>query len=297
MPPSFTIIIPTRNRAAELAQLFLSLAQLEGLADLRPEIIVCDDNSHDESAGQVAQLAAGFPCAVKTIKARGAGKSAALNKALQVARGDALSFLDDDVVVDPRWLITIEQFRQAGSYQAGQGKILLQSPAVAESSVQMLLQRYRTIPYIDFGADVREVHSLNGANFVIGRELLQSLGGFDERLGPGASGTSEDVELARRIAKAGYKIGYMRDATVYHNVDPARLTEAYFKQIHRRQGASRWLINEPGRAQIWYDLSRASLGYFYYRCIGQERKYYRNKGRIYHYLGMLEEKRRPKPAR
>ena len=94
------------------------------------------------------------------------------------------------------------------------------------------MNRYRTVPYLNFSPEIEEIHSINGANFIISRDILQSLGGFDERLGPGASGTSEDVELSQRIQRAGYRIGYMRDATVYHSVERRRLTEEYFASVH-----------------------------------------------------------------
>lgn len=294
MPAAFTIIIPTRNRADSVAKLLASIRQLEALAELRPEIIVSDNDSDDDTSQKLETMAKCFPVALRKIKTQKPGKSAAINQALRIAQGSTLAFLDDDVIVDTSWLVQVEKFCRAGKHKIGQGRILLQSPEAEDRNILQLMQRYRTIPHLNFGVSIDEVHSLNGANFIIDRKLLQTLGGFDERLGPGASGTSEDVELSQRIQGAGYRIGYIRDATVYHSVDRTRLTEAYFKQIHRRQGASRWLINEPGHAQIWYDLSRASLGYLYHKCIGHERKSYRNKGRIYHYLGMLEEKRRQK---
>jgi hypothetical protein len=56
------------------------------------------------------------------------------------------------------------------------------------------------------------------------------------RLGPGASETSEDVEFARRLRQKGFQIGYMREAIVYHSVDPMRLPEDYFKIHHKQQG-------------------------------------------------------------
>lgn len=274
-----------------------SLGRLEGLAQVSPQIIVSDNNTHDLTHGAVCSITRCFPCSVCTVKAQRPGKAAALNVAVRSASGELLAFVDDDVVVDQDWLRQISRFCETTNYPAAQGRILHAPSAAEEPEIRTLMRRYRTIPYLNFGADIQEVHSLNGANFVIRREVLEKVGGFDERLGPGASGTSEDVELARRIQHAGYRIGYMRDATVYHDVNRARLTETYFKQIHRRQGASRWLINEPGSAQIWYDLGRASLGYMFYKSVGQERKSYRNKGRIYHYLGMLEAKRSQKAAR
>lgn len=298
MPAAFTIIIPTKNRADSVAKLLASIGRLEGLvAALRPEIIVSDNDSHDETAQTLETIAKCFPVALRRIKSQNPGKSAAINEALRIAEGKTLAFLDDDVIVDTQWLVEVEKFCATEKHKAGQGRILLQAPEADDENLQKLLRRYRTIPYVNFKPSTAEVHSLNGANFVIDRKLLQSLGGFDERLGPGASGTSEDVELAQRIHKAGYRIGYMHDAIVHHSINPTRLTEEYFEKVHRRQGASRSLIKGHGSAHIWYDLCRASAGYLFHKSFGDERKSYRNKGRVYHYLGMLEAKRRQKAGR
>jgi GT2 family glycosyltransferase len=290
MSVALSIIIPTKNRADEVAMLLASIGRLDDLARLRPEIIVSDNNANDDTWARVSALAQSFPIAIQTVKARKPGKSAAINEALRVAKGDILALLDDDVVVDSRWLTAVERFCGEGNYQVAQGRILLQPPEGDDPSIQKLMHRYRTIPYLNFGAEIKEVHSLDGANFIIGRELLTNLGGFDEKLGPGASGTSEDVELSRRILQSGYRIGYMLEATVFHNVDRHRLTEKYFESKHRQQGHSRLLLKPRGTAHILFNLCWASVQYAVYSLTGQERKRYRNKGRMHHYWGMLEAK-------
>ena len=112
--------------------------------------------------------------------------------------------------------------------------------------------------------------------------------GFDERLGPGASGTSEDVEFARRVTGVGIPIGYAPLAIAYHHVDANRLTESYFRESHRRQGVSRFLIRQQSSPKIYFNLARTVVQFGYYSLTRSERKRYRSKGRIYHYLGMLE---------
>ena len=201
-----------------------------------------------------------------------------------------MAFLDDDVIVDKTWLTALECFFRDGEYHAGQGIIRLPSPEGDDRESQRLVERYRTIPTLEHDPHLKEVHSLNGANVFLSREVFDRLGGFDERLGPGASGTSEDVDFARRLARAGITIGYAPQAIVYHRVDNNRLTEAYFRQSHRRQGASRFLIRRHGTAVIFLNLARAAAQFGYYTVRRRERERYRSKGRIYHYLGMLEAK-------
>jgi GT2 family glycosyltransferase len=165
-------------------------------------------------------------------------------------------------------------------------------PGGDDPAIIKLVQRYRTIPNLEHDPDVKRLHSLNGANFFVLREVFERLGGFDERLGPGASGTSEDVDFARRLTRAQIAIGYAPQAIVYHRVDRERLTEEYFKAAHRRQGASRFLIGKHNSAAIFLNLVRAVAQYGYYTAIGRERKRYRAKGRIYHYLGMIEARQK-----
>jgi GT2 family glycosyltransferase len=124
------------------------------------------------------------------------------------------------------------------------------------------------------------------------RDAFDRIGGFDERLGPGASGTSEDVEFASRLAQWGIAIGLAPNALVYHHVDWDRLTDEYFIKRHWQQGRSRLLMSDRSHVQIGLNLVRANAQYVYYTLIGKERKRYRSKGRIYHYLGMIDAKRK-----
>jgi hypothetical protein len=50
------------------------------------------------------------------------------------------------------------------------------------------------------------------------------------------------------------------------------------------------LIQDRGRLRIGGDLIHAYAQYVYYGLSSDERQRYRSKGRIYHYLGMMEAK-------
>jgi GT2 family glycosyltransferase len=287
-----TIIIPTKDRCKILIQLFESIRRLNGLDRHLPEIIVADNGSSDDTCDYIDAIATTFPATILVRKTFKPGKSAAINGALKAASGDVLAFLDDDVAVDQDWLEAVVNFFQSGEFRAGQGIIRLPASEQNDAEILRLIERYRTIPQLEFKSNPKTYYSLNGANFFVEREVFDQVGGFDERLGPGASGTSEDVDFARRLARANIVIGYARGAIVYHRVDRARLTEGYFKESHWRQGASRFLISNHGVTAITFDLLRAIAQYGYHTVRGQERYRYRSKGRIYHYLGMMEAKRK-----
>lgn len=286
-----TIIIPTKNRREILSELLDSIKQLASLHRIRPEVIVVDNNSRDDTHEYLTATARHFPTRMRYLGVLRPGKSAAINDAVAISTGNVLAFLDDDVVVDRAWLTSVEEYFQTGKHEVAQGAVRLQSPDGNDPEVQRLNQRYRTIPMIDYKSSLKEVRSLNGSNFFVRRAAFDRIGGFDERLGPGASGTSEDVEFAARSARCGIGIGFVPKAIVYHHVDRNRLTEDYFKQSHWRQGKSRLLIRDRGQVQIKVNLWHAYTQYAYYTLKGNERKRYRSKGRIYHYLSMIEAKR------
>jgi GT2 family glycosyltransferase len=269
----------------------LSISELDCLDQIRPEVIVADNNSSDRTFEHVNRATTQFPTTLRVIKALRPGKSAAINFAVESARGEIVAMLDDDVVVERNWLCAMADFFQSGEFQVGQGVIRLPAPERDDPEIQALVERYRTIPQVEYSGKLRTLHSLNGANFFVSRETFQRIGGLDERLGPGASGTSEDVDFARRLGQAKIAIGYAASAIVYHRVDRDRLTEEYFQQSHRRQGASRFLIRNQSALAIALDLARSVASYAVHRVAGTERSRYRSKGRIYHYLGMFEARR------
>ena len=290
MREKFSIIVATKNRAPMIKALLDSMKEVAGLDRIRPQIIVGDNNSQDETWELLQRAVKTFPLPIKLLRVKRPGKSAVLNDAVRAADGRILVFLDDDVIPDRRWLEASEKFFSQKTYSVGQGKIQLQSPDAHDPQVQKLLQRFRTIPRVEYDKTTERVHSITGANFAVLRDALERVGPFDERLGPGASGTSEDVELARRFTRAGIGIGYMREAIAYHRVDRSRLTEEYFKYLHKKQGRSRLLIKDRSVPHILFGISSMTALYGINCVFSKERRRYRSKGRIYHYLGMLEAK-------
>jgi len=102
-PVTFSVVIPTYNRADVLPRALDSvLAQT--LSPL--EVIIVDDGSSDDT---VSVLDALSDPRVRTIRQQNAGRSRARNHGAKVARGDVLTFLDDDDEADPEWLATLAQ--------------------------------------------------------------------------------------------------------------------------------------------------------------------------------------------
>src|SRR5262249_53971745 len=110
MAIKLSIIIPTRNRARMVQTLLNSISDLAGLDKFQPQIIVGDNNSQDETWRLLHIVAKSFSPPLTLLKAQRDCTSAVQNEAARVAPCDVLSFFDDDVVIQPNWFCSVQQF-------------------------------------------------------------------------------------------------------------------------------------------------------------------------------------------
>ncbi|MCJ7795165.1 MAG: glycosyltransferase, partial [Thermoleophilia bacterium] len=96
--PMVSVIVPTKDREAELDECLAALSVLDYPRD-RYEVIVVDDGSTD---GTVA-VAGRYPCHLVS-NGRNRGQSYSRNVGVQRASGEILAFLDSDCVAEPHWL-------------------------------------------------------------------------------------------------------------------------------------------------------------------------------------------------
>src|SRR5689334_25387511 len=116
----FSVIIATYNRAAELVKTLESLKALESSGPW--EVIIVDNNSPDNTRDVVLDRIESFPVPLRYVMEKEQGRSAALNAGIRIAQGEILAITDDDVRVDPMWLLNAEQApeRPACYYLGGQ---------------------------------------------------------------------------------------------------------------------------------------------------------------------------------
>lgn len=294
MDVDLSIIIATYDRVASLRRLLESLGRFCSGSSLRVEVIVANNARDPEIAGQMENLAKGFAaggeCQFRHVREPQAGKCRAQNRAIAESKGSILAFLDDDVELTPDWLPAISAFFKNVDWAVMQGPILVPERMANDPKFLAVYHRLRTISFVKYRAGVKQLRTLTGGNMAMRREVFARVGLFDERLGPGRSGISEDVEFAQRLIKAGIRIGYEPKAAVYHEVDWDRLTEEFFRIRHEDQGRSRLLYKESSLFRIAPNLLRSLWTLGWYSITGNERKKYRAKGRYFHYRAMLVEK-------
>lgn len=283
-----SVIIPTRNRVESLRRLMLSLKAADVPETVRIEILLVNNGSTDDTSRMLQEQLQKFTrFSLRVFDQAIPGKSNALNIALRQARGEVLMVIDDDVTVDSKCLSSHIRAYESTDFAAIQGRILPGKDPSGRLADPSRLREYN-IPMIDYGGNVAQIRGLTGTNMSFKHQVLDHIGLFDVRLGPGAAGFSEDTEFSLRIRNAGFKIGYTPDAIVYHELDPKRYGRAYNRDVEYRKGLSRSIYRNDSIAfRVIPDLLMNCIRYSLYKICGRTQKAYRAEGRIMKCWGYL----------
>ncbi|MCX8072112.1 MAG: glycosyltransferase [Candidatus Binatia bacterium] len=279
--PLLSIIIATRNRAQSLARTLRTLeVALDNVAG-GVEVLIVDNGSSDATPSVLAQWRPIGAVETKVLRTEQPGKARALNAAWPQARAHTLAFTDDDVEVPPLWLRIAAEF-SAGmlQYAAATGPVRL-PPEQRRREIMELVNFYRTIPLFDRGPQLQPSKHLYGCNMLVRKSALAAVGGFDARLGPGASGLHEDGDLAHRLRQAGYALAYLPQLEMFHIVEPERLCWEYFCRLHRADAQSRFV--RDGNLGLGYALRHwfgAAAVWALWSLLGNRNRRMRARGRL-----------------
>ncbi|MBY3167864.1 glycosyltransferase family 2 protein [Rhizobium laguerreae] len=254
--PTVSVIIPTYNRARFIREAIESVFS-QTYRDF--ELIVIDDGSTDETAKIVRAL---VDNRLNFIRQENRGRSAARNRAIALARGRYIAFLDSDDMYLPDKLA--QQVDYMDSHPED-GMIYTSAMCIDGDGNPLNSQRYEAWADGEIYKQVAffQPVTITLPTVMVRREVLNAVGGFDE-----AMDRFEDTDLWRRIAKH-YRVGILVEATcilrthgdnTLRSQDPAKIIEAieyYVAKIFRedadvgmhflKNGASR-LYGYYGRA-------------------------------------------------
>ena len=216
-----SVIVCTRDRPDALARCLSRLAA----QDSPPGQIIVVDNSERRTAEAVTAGIGG----VHYLHEPRRGLSIARNSGIRASRGALIAFTDDDVEPRSNWTAEIVRAFSSAAVEAVTGLVLparLDTPAQSFFQLQMGGFGGGCVPMVfdsrffaetsGMGAQVWRVGA--GANMAFRRSLFDRIGLFDERLGAGASGCSEDSELwYRQLASGGACVFEPRACVIHHH--------------------------------------------------------------------------------
>jgi glycosyltransferase involved in cell wall biosynthesis len=186
-PIKYSLIIATLDDDGDLTPC------LESLARLNPgpvfEVIVVDQNGDDRLVQSIASFESRLPIRHERVAFRGACR--ARNHGARLARGEWLGFPDDDCELLPDLLQKVERLASDPRVRVITGRIIdtKGAPNVLRwGGEQRVFNRWTM-----FGC-------LTEATLFVQRTLFWTVGGFDERFGPGERfPAAEGIDLMNRM--------------------------------------------------------------------------------------------------
>ena len=222
-PVDLTVAICTRDRTDLLAECLESVLALPS-SGRNFEVLVVDNDPPDDATERLVASLEG----VRYVREPLPGLDFARNRALAEANGELIAFLDDDVIVDRGWLAGLEEALAENPDAAAVTGLVL--PAELATRAQILFERRggfgRGFQKIRYAGQTRPGNPLYptgagifgaGCNMVLRRDVVQSLGGFDEALdtGPPLPGGG-DLDIFYRVVRADYPLVYQPRMLVFH---------------------------------------------------------------------------------
>ncbi len=218
--PPLSVLIPSYNSKATIVRTIKSIQASDYPGKM--EIIAVDDGSTDGSREMLLKLKGIRPLLLD----RNGGKAHALNTAMKVAKGDVVACVDSDSYPEP---YALRKAVAALYRDARNGAVTC---FIRVEKPDSLLKKIQDIEYLTgFGfsqmatSAIEAIFVTPGPTTIFRRAALDELGGFDE------DNITEDLEMAWRLRKHGYRIDYTPEALVY--TDVPNTLGALFKQRMR----------------------------------------------------------------
>jgi glycosyltransferase involved in cell wall biosynthesis len=232
LTPLVSIVVPTRNEAADIRATLDALLELDWPA---LEVLVVDASDDDTPA-----LVGAYPSPpVRLLRQSCApGRAAARNQGLRAARGEIVVILNADVLLPPDFVRRI-----VPHYTGGADYLLVESRVRNVHAVPArYIQALHALQYPPRPEVEATMHWTEG--FSCRRAAALAVGGMPEG-DPLPLMAGEDGWFGERLAAAGYRKAFDRSIVVDH-VAPAGLVAFWRQQIGRGRG---WPQLLHGRAR------------------------------------------------
>src|SRR5215469_3709073 len=100
-----SVILCIYNGADSLPAALTSLSKMSIPDGMSWEVVLVNNNSTDETGKIIEEFARTSGFTVQHLFEPKQGRAFALNAGIRKARGEIIAFTDDDVIVDPQWLV------------------------------------------------------------------------------------------------------------------------------------------------------------------------------------------------
>lgn len=207
--PFISVMIPAHNEESVISS---TVARVFEMTYPNYEVIVIDDRSTDNTASVIKDLEKQYNGGLKSLireKDAFPGKSAVLNDALALAKGEAILVFDADAQMDKDFLTNLVyelQPKDVGAVQARK--------VVKNKDVNLLTKCQNNEMTIDTSCQVtrdavKGAVELRGNGELIKREALEDIGGWNNYT------ITDDLDMSTRLHIKGWDVRFCKDTVVY----------------------------------------------------------------------------------
>jgi glycosyltransferase involved in cell wall biosynthesis len=282
----FTVAICTWNRVDLLEQTLAQLTRLIVPAGISWELLVVNNNCTDATGEVLAKFSSQLP--LRCLFEPKQGLSNARNRAISEAKGELILWTDDDVLVEPNWLVEYSRAARQWPDAAFFGGTVEPWFSVPPPHwLERHLARFENAFAIRrFGPEVRPFRpneSPFGANLAFRMKALQAFAFNPDfgRVGTAMIG-GEETDMLNRMRQSGLTGVWVGTARVRHYIPRDRMSARYLwnfylgcGRTHRRAqppaverrlwGAPRWVwraylsnwtvsqVLSPFRSRLWLE--------------------------------------------
>jgi len=188
------------------------------------EVIIVDNNSLDDSVSSIGKfIESKNKKNISLINnSSNAGFGGGCNLGASKAKGDILLFLNNDTVIKDKSILKMANYMQENRNASILGGALVNPDGSEQSSSGKFFSPLNTSLYLlglqklglvnSNPKTISEVDWVKGALFMIRKNVLEKLNGFDEKIFM----YTEDMELCLRAKKAGFKTYFFTDTRIIH---------------------------------------------------------------------------------
>lgn len=205
MKPRFSIIVPVYNRIDEVRDL---LESLDAQQTRNFEVVLVEDGSSEPCRDVAEEYAGRIP--VKYFFKDNEGRSIARNHGMERAEGDYFVFFDSDCVIPPDYFTILTASLDSEPLDCfGGPDAAHESFSDVQKAINYTMTSFLTTGGIRGGKIRLEKFVPRTFNMGYSRRVFERVGGFREMF-------SEDIDMSTRIRLAGFSIGLIADAKVWH---------------------------------------------------------------------------------
>jgi len=248
--PHVTIGICTHRRARLLGRLLDGIAKLEPKGGYTFSCAIVDNDAAGSARRQAEAFGAATGIEVRYAVEPRRSFPLVRNRAVALATGDFLAFVDDDEVPVPEWLTRLLETQAQTGADGVLGPV---RPYFDEQPPAWITQsRVCERPVHPTGMLMPWSQCRTG-NVLLRLDLFRAGGlNFD----PAFASGGEDVDFFKRASAAGYRFVWCEEAPAYELVPPDRLRRSYFLKRGLHQGRVS-LKYDAGRLTAWRRLAIA----------------------------------------